>query len=197
MLHDLDNTLAELLKRFLPLGLVDQVCISFATPDAQFPHPEVTLPAIDLFLHQVREDRDLRGAGNFVERANGRALMTPAPVRIECHYLVTAWAKAGVTHPEQDEHRLLGEAMRVLLRFRELPTDVLQGSLRYQPVPVRALALPASDPPQARGEFWQALGGRPKASFAYVVTIAVDLQDEPRDIGPVVEDVQIDLKVKK
>ena len=33
MIHDLDKTLEELLKRELPPELVSQVTISFATPD--------------------------------------------------------------------------------------------------------------------------------------------------------------------
>src|SRR5690348_6873401 len=108
MFHDLDSTLAELLARELPPKLVEQISISFATPDAQFPPTSVTLPAINLFLYELQENRDLRGGGDRFERqADGRVLRAMAPVRIDCHYLVTAWAKSGVQQPEQDEHRML------------------------------------------------------------------------------------------
>jgi hypothetical protein len=182
MFHDLDSTLAELLRRGLPPKLVEQVSISFATPDAQFPPAAVTLPAINLFLYEIQENRELRGAGDVFERqVDGRVLRAAAPVRVDCNYLVTAWPKAGVQQPEQDEHRLLGEVLRVLLRHREIPREALRGSLEGQPLPVRATVLLPTQQ-QARSEFWQALGGRPKAAFNYTVTIAFDV-DAPEDVG--------------
>ncbi len=60
MINDLDETLRELLERSLPATLAQQVGISFATPDDQFPPSSVTVPAIGLFLYDVRENRDLR-----------------------------------------------------------------------------------------------------------------------------------------
>lgn len=184
MFHELDSTLAELLKRELPPSLVQQVSISFATPDGQFPPPSVTLPAIDLFLYEIAQNHDLRSFDADVERgADGRAVRTPAPARVDCHYLVTAWAKSGVTLPEQDEHRMLGEVMRVLLRHRTIPREALRGSLKEQALPVRALVSPPSVQ-QSRGDFWQALGGKPKAAFHYMLTIAMVVH-EPEAAGSV------------
>jgi len=184
MFHDLDSTLKELLVRELPPSLVELVSITFATPDSEFPPPAVTLPAIDLFLYEINENRDLRSQEAEVERkVNGRAVRTPAPARIDCHYLVTAWAKGGVQQPEQDEHRLLGEVMRVLLRHKVIPREALRGSLETQPFPVRARVSPPSDQ-QSRGDFWQALGGKPRAGFHYTVTASMDV-NEPEDAGSV------------
>lgn len=176
MFQELDSVLAELLRRELPPGLVEQASISFATPDSQFPPQSVTLPAIDLFLYEMAENRDLRDTQPQLERqADGTAVRTPAPVRVDCHYLVTAWAKAHAPNPEQDEHQLLGEVMRVLLRHREIPAAVLGGtSLAAQTLPVRACVSQPSRQ-QGRGDFWQALGGRPRAAFHYTVTIAIDV----------------------
>lgn len=184
MFHDLDSTIAELLKRELPPSLVQQVSISFATPDGQFPPAAVTLPAIDLFLYEINENRDLRTFEAETERlVDGRVARVPAPARVDCHYLVTAWAKTGVQQPEQDEHRLLGEVMRVLLRHKDLPKEALRGSLKTQPFSVRARVSPPSHQ-QSRGDFWQALGGKPKAAFHYTLTIAMDVH-EPEDAGNV------------
>ena len=60
MIDDLDRTLADLLKSQLASGLADQVAISFAPPDSDFPPSTVSLPAIDLFLYDIRENADLR-----------------------------------------------------------------------------------------------------------------------------------------
>jgi hypothetical protein len=184
VLHDLDQTLEVLLKRELPAPLVQQVTISFAAPDAEFPPPAVTLPAIDFFLYDVRENWELRTNDWVTERTNLTAVRHPPPVRVECSYLVTAWASKNVPDPAQDEHRLLGEVITVLLRHRRIPAEVLQGSLQDQEPPVRTSALQATRL-QSLGEFWQALGGKPKAAAHYAVTISVP-SAPPVDAGPLV-----------
>jgi hypothetical protein len=37
------------------------------------------------------------------------------------------------------------------------------------------------------GEFWQAMGGKPKATLHYAVTVSVDIF-EPAEVGPEVTD---------
>jgi len=175
MINDLDETLAALLQRDLPSVLTEQVQISFATPDDQFPPQSVTLPAIDLFLYDVRENLELRTNEVYVERrSDGTAERMRAPVRVDFSYLITAWPSESAPDPAEDEHRLLGEVMRVLLRHRTIPEDVLQGALRNQEP-----ALPVSSLQPGRlqslGEFWQALGGKPKAALNYQVTLSVDV----------------------
>ena len=68
MINALDETIKALLKRDLPSALAEQVQISFGTPDDQFPPQSVTLPAIDLFLYDVRENLNLRSNEVYVER---------------------------------------------------------------------------------------------------------------------------------
>lgn len=172
MIDDLDRTLEELFKMELPPALIDQVNITFAAPDDQFPPTSVTLPAIDLFLYDVRENRELRTNEWVTERGNGTVTRTRPPVRIDCSYLVTAWASDSAPNPSQDEHRLLGEVMAILLRHRSIPPAALQGSLVGQEPTLRASPLqPALL--QSMGEFWQAMGGKPKACLNYTVTISV------------------------
>ena len=185
MIHDLDMTLETLLKHELPPTLVEQVTISFATPDGQFPPPSVSLPAIDLFLYDVRENRELRSNEWLVERqSNGMTTKKRPPVRVDCSYLITTWASEGSPNPAQDEHRLLGEVMQALLHHRILPAAVLQGSLAGQEPPVRTVTLQPGHL-QSLGEFWQALGGKPKATLSYTVTISVEV-DKPVEAGAAV-----------
>jgi hypothetical protein len=184
MIHDLDRSIEELLRQELPRELVDQVTITFATPNHEFPPPSVSPPAVDLFLYDVRENRELRSTEPRVERQpDGTAVRHAPPVRVDCSYLVTAWASEGAG-AAMDEHRLLGEVMRVLLRHRTLPEAVLQGSMRDQDLPLPTSSLQPGHL-QNLGEFWQALGGRPRAALNYTVTLALGLQPaEP--LGPVV-----------
>src|SRR4029450_9142907 len=135
----------------------------------------VTLPAVDLFLYDVRENVDLRSNEVFVEhRTDGTALPARTPVRVDFSYLLTALASQSLPDRAQDEHRLLGEVMRVLMRHRTIPEDVLQGVLVTQSPPLPASALQPGRL-QSLGEFWQALGGKPKAALNYSVTLGLEV----------------------
>jgi hypothetical protein len=193
MINDLDKSLEELLKRELPPDLVKQVTISFAAPDDQFPPTSVTLPAVDLFLYDVRENRELRSNEWSLQRqGDGTVTKKHAPVRVDCSYLITAWASESSTTPAQDEHHLLGEVMRVLLRYPTLPDGVLQGDLKGQEPPLPTSTLQPGRL-QSLGEFWQALGGKPKAALNYTVTIGVDAY-RPVEAGPAVTEAVIKFK---
>lgn len=187
MFDDLDKTLQELLKQELPPGMASQVAISFAPPDNTFPPSSVTLPAIDLFLYDIRENRELRNREWEVERrSDGTGSKKRAPVRVDCSYLVTAWSSAASSTPSFDEHRLLGEVMKALLRHPTIPEALLQGGLTGQDPELPTVAL-QSGQLQSMGEFWQALGGKPKAALNYTVTIGVETHPA-EETGPLVTD---------
>jgi len=184
MLQDLDATLAAVLRAELT---VQNVAISFAAPDDQFPPSGVSLPAISFFLYDMREDHDLRPAQwELDRRADGTFARTPPPVRVTCSYLITAWPSTSAPDPSQDEHRLLGEVLKVLLRHRTIPESYLAGELAGQqpPLPARIIAEAHL---QSLGELWQAMGGKPKATLNYAVTISVNVS-EPVVAGPAVTD---------
>lgn len=187
MFDDLDKTLQELLKQELPSGIASQVAISFAPPDNTFPPSSVTLPAIDLFLYDIRENLELRNREWEVERRNdGTGSKKRAPVRVDCSYLITAWSSAASSTPAFDEHRLLGEVMKALLRHPTIPEALLQGGLTGQDPDLPTVAL-QSGQLQSMGEFWQALGGKPKAALNYTVTIGVETHPA-EETGPLVTD---------
>lgn len=182
MLQDLDATLAALLQAELP---VQNVAISFAAPDDQFPPSGVTLPAIAFFLYDVREEQNLRSTEwDLDKQQNGMFTRKRPPVRVTCSYLITAWPSTSAPDPAQDEHRLLGEVMRVLLAHRTIPENYLSGELAGQQpsLPAKLMADPHLN---SLGELWQAMGGKPKATLNYAVTISVDAF-EPADLGQAV-----------
>ena len=187
MFDDLDRTLTQLLKQGLPSGVVQQVSISFAPPDDSFPPSSVSLPAIDLFLYDIRENRELRSKEWELERrSDGTALRRRPPVRVDCSYLITAWPSKASSTPAYDEHMLLGEVLKVLLRYPTIPDQVQQGSLKGQDPGMPAATIQPGQL-QSMGEFWQALGGKAKAALNYTVTIALEPFD-PEDTGPLVTD---------
>ena len=185
VIDDLDESLKALLRRELPPAISEQVSVSFAAPDDEF-HSSVKLPAVDLFLYDIRENLELRSNEVVVDRdAAGRLVQRQPPVRVDFSYLVTAWPSESQADPWTDEHRLLGAVMQCLLRHRTLPPALLQGALATQdpPVPVSSLQPGRL---QSLGEFWQAMGGKPKAALHYTVTVAIDL-DEGRPLELVAE----------
>src|SRR5215211_1053527 len=134
MLHDLDATVAALIDSEL---VMENVAISFAAPDDQFPPSSVSLPALSFFLYDVRENHELRTSNWEVERQPDGKIMRKRPSRrIDCWYLITAWPSDSSPNPPQDEHRLLGEVMKVLLRHRTIPAAYLRGGLVGQDPPV-------------------------------------------------------------
>jgi Pvc16 N-terminal domain len=170
MIDDLDRTLKNLLEDpecGLP-ELDPSPTITFGAPDSKF---APTPPAINLFLYDVRENRELRSNEVVVERtADGKASLLPSPPRVDCSYLITAWAADGAPDAE---HRLLGAVMRVLLCSATIPERVLHGELKDQQVALPVATLQSSRL-QSVGEFWQA-GGRPKAVLHFTVTISVPI----------------------
>jgi hypothetical protein len=177
MIDDLDKTLRNLLAQALPsLGAE---LISFDAPDAQFAPAGL---AVNFFLYDVRENRELRSSEWLDERQpNGNIARRRPAVRVACAYLITAWAGDVAS-----EHRLLGQVMRALLRYPKIPAELLAGELAGQRPDPPTTALQASNL-QSLGEFWQAMGGKPRAALSYTVTIGVDVA-APEDLGPPVKD---------
>ncbi len=180
MLDDLDRTLAALLMQELPPALVaadsaSRITLSFAAPDSEFTS-QVQLPALSLFLYDIQENLELRRVVGSLERQRtGQGIQRPPSDRVDCSYLITAWP-AHIPNPFEDEHRILGEVMRALMRHREIPREILQGELRGLDPPVRAFALRQSKL-NSLGEFWQAMGGKPRVTLHYTVTITVPVWD--------------------
>ncbi|ADP85010.1 DUF4255 domain-containing protein [Pseudofrankia inefficax] len=172
MFHDLDTSLAALVRAELALPGVD---ISFDGPDDQFPPSQVHLPALSFFLYDIREDVELRPSDWDVDQdATGAYIRRRPPKRVACSYLITAWPSDHTPHPSQDEHQMLGEVLKVLLRHPTIPAEYLANELAGQqpPVPTRIIA---ENRLQSLGEFWQAMGGKPKAALHFGVTLSFDV----------------------
>ncbi len=193
MFQDLDATLTKLIEREVDYA---NLSVSFATPGEDFPPSSVTLPAVHFFLYHIQENMELRRGEWIVERReNGNGQTTASrrrpPIRVDCAYLVTVWP--GDASPD-DEHKILGAVMKTLLRYRKLPADLLQGELAGQEPPLRAGTIRESHL-QSLGEFWQAMGAKPKAALDYTVTVSVDVS-EPEDLGVVVSESVIKVDPK-
>jgi hypothetical protein len=166
---DLDETIRQLLVRYVPLTLTE-VDVSFDAPDREW-SGRLTRPTVNCFMYDVRENEELREAAWDYARdhANGMVTRRKLPMRFNATYNVTVWARA----PE-DEHRLLGGVLMALARHPVLPEDLVQGMLTAQPFPIAAHV---GKPEQTRtnpADLWQALENRIRPSLTYMVTVAID-----------------------
>jgi Pvc16 N-terminal domain/Carboxypeptidase regulatory-like domain len=174
MLHDLDATLRRILDDGAAPAELRNAEVDFRTPDRNF---SVNLATVNLFLHQVKENRELRDPVPIVERLGTTFVRRQPPLRADCAYLVTTWANPNQAVVDRlvEEHRLLGQALVWFSRFPTIPQAFLQGPLATnQPFPLPVLVAQLDDN-RDTGEFWTALGTSPRPAFHLVVTVALDL----------------------
>lgn len=167
MLHLLDESLEAFLRAVVPLP-EREVDVAFDRPDEEWA-ARVSRPTISLYLWSVRRNvstayRDV----DDVENWDGGEPRDADSFRVDCRYLVTAWAS-----DVRDEHFLLGAALKAILRHTKLPRQYLQGP--YRDVARVPFIEVAADDGRNDTDFWSALGGRLKPGLDITVTAVVDV----------------------
>ncbi len=167
MISDLDEVLRQLLIRELPIknGEVD---IAFDQPKREW-SSRISRPTLNLFLHDLRENTTLRKPEWEIERnSDGTSTKRRTPVRVDLHYMITAWA----AEPE-DEHRLLTRTLMALFRTLTLPDDLLPESLQDQPVAI-PLRIAQHDELRNPADTWTALDNELRPVIACTLTLALN-----------------------
>mgnify|MGYP003694059073 CR=1 FL=1 len=131
-----------------------------------------TVPTIDLFLFDIRENVELRSNEPRITRTNGQVSISKPPLRVSCSYLLTAWPVSGGDLALQ-EHRLLGQALQVLSRCSHIPAQFVKGQLVGQEPPLPVMTA-QSDGLREPYEFWSAIGNRMRPSIIVTATIGLD-----------------------
>jgi hypothetical protein len=189
MFHYLDDTLKNILDSAPPNRADDlfiNADISFETPEKGFA-PKDGDVAINLFLYEVKENRELRQPGPNRELFNGQSVRQRAPLRVDCAYMVTAWSNINNQDNVANAHRLLGQAFNWLSRFPAIPKRYFpqpnlpqDSGIPYQPFASPTMVA-QMDGAKSAGEFWHALGIPPRPYFNLVVTITMDLDQQIED----------------
>lgn len=187
-------------------GLTDDR-IGFQPPDEawrQRVHAASPGVWINCHLVEIVEHRTLRSNEVKRETVNGAVIETPAPVRLKCSYVVSAWSAKPDSHAlpaTQLEHDVLGFAARALIAAGPLnPSRVLlPDEVLLLPLAMRDVDLPTSvAPPEGfskLAELWGTMG-RPQAWKPVVeVTVTIPVTFDPHDIGGIVETIIIDTGV--
>ncbi len=178
MIRDLSATLRAILTQ---PGLPPELAatqVLFDRPVAQF-NPSQS--AINLFLFDIRENTELRNCEPTVTYSDGQAIIHRPPLRVDCSYLVTAWAVGGAEVALQ-EHLLLSQVLQVFSRYPNIPGTFLQGSLKTSTDQSLSIPLSVAVPITTRQptEFWTSLGIPVRAYLIVTATIAL----EPDDYRP-------------
>src|SRR3954466_9481307 len=92
MLADLDETLRRLLTAELGRHGFDGVKIAFDAPTKEWAN-QLSTPAVDLYLYDLREAVKRRPAEWRTQRENDRSFDIRPPLRLEVSYAVTAWTR--------------------------------------------------------------------------------------------------------
>ncbi len=168
MIEDLDEALRELLIRELPIknGEVD---IAFDQPKREW-STRISRPTLNLYIHDMHENSELRRSKQWQVSYNsdGTATQRRPPVRMDIHYMITAWAA-----DPADEHRLLTRTLMALLRHPTLPEDMLPEQLQDQPA---AIPVEVAQPDMLANaaDIWSVMDNEMRPAIACKVTIAVD-----------------------
>lgn len=167
MIDELDEVLRQLLIRELPVKN-GEVNIEFHQPRREW-SARLSRPTLNLFLYHLCENTTLRQPEWEVQRnGDGTATRRRKPVRVDLHYMITAWA----AEPE-DEHRLLARTIMALCRNATLPEDLLPESFADQPVPI---PLRVADPELLRNpaDLWSAMDNELRPAVSCAVTLALN-----------------------
>jgi hypothetical protein len=187
VIDEVDDVLRTLLTRDAFSGT--DVEVVFDAPTREWSSKRRN-PTVDLYLYDIREDMRRREVGRAEYRPGGREVerRIEPPRWFKLCYILTAW-----TNRPEDEHRLLSAAMRCLVRFESLPTDLVNGSIGELglPVPITCGIPPPEE--RALSDVWSALGGDLKPSLDVVVVAPIDL-GRPIHVGkPVLETPRLNI----
>jgi len=168
MINTLDETIKKLIleKGGFKTGDVD---IRFDQPTRDWA-AGLTKPAINCYLYDMRENRELRNREWIVEREpNGQSKKKIAPLRVDLSYLITAW-----TNEVEDEHAVLWRVLVALSSVPTLPDSLLKGELVQQPYPIMTQTAQVSEAMRNLSDLWNVMENELKPAINYTVTLAVD-----------------------
>ena len=199
-----------LLRKFLTTRIdeiTSDVQVRFQPPDEDWRNVVRNLTvggnlvnSLNVYLIDLRENRKLRSNETLRQTIDGTVFETPAPKRVDCHYLVSAWSPADTTpmiEPTLDEHALLAKVASALAEHEALDANAIYAPVA-PPAAMTDLTLPLAVLPTEGflklAEFWGTMGEkhRWKPVVYIVVTIPLTLATLPS--GPPVTTLLTDTR---
>ncbi len=173
MIRDLSETLRAILDDPALAANFPELAAALIVFDHPLDTFAPTQTTIDLFLYDIRENMELRSNEQKYKRLNGQIQIEPAPMRVACSYLITAWPVGGTDLPLQ-EQRLLSQTLQVLSRYPKIPDSFLRGKLVGQEPPLPMITA-QTEGLKEPAEFWTAIGNKLRPSITIVATVSMDV----------------------
>ena len=171
ILRDIDESITSLLTSYGKID-VNEIDISFDNPNRTWA-AGISKPTINFHLYDIRENVDLKDPSAWIVRQgpNNTAIKSRPDVRLDVSYNVSVF-----TPDTSDEHLLMSHVILTLLKYSELPQEVLKGSLSEQHI--RTSAAQPERVGSTASDYWAALDNDLKASIEYTLTARLNLDDE-------------------
>ncbi|GAA6616011.1 Pvc16 family protein [Scytonema sp. NUACC26] len=169
MLISLLHTLSSILAGGTSLNSTEQ--IDFSRPGSR--RDESSGPVVNLYFYDIRESKQVQHSGRQVERKVTQSGLQPVSVTwppswFDVSLMLTAWDSTTL-----GEHRLLTEALTLLLRHRSLREEFLAPELRGY----GNLSLAVSVESQVEvGSLWSALNVPLRPALYITVTVPFEPQ---------------------
>ncbi|PQQ23926.1 DUF4255 domain-containing protein [Photorhabdus hindustanensis] len=175
---DINQALNDILIKYLDIP-GQKIDIRFDLPDINSVQSE---PTVSVFLYEIHEDLQLRSAEP--RRYNpATSTLLPGWVNINCNYLMTYWEPNKPSNdsanpdsqPDNQAAQVMTRVLRALINNRQL-TGIPGAYTRV---------IPQQENLNSLGNFWQALGNRPRLSLLYSITVPMKLQNIEDNVTPV------------
>jgi hypothetical protein len=196
MIDNLDDMLRYLFVSTVP-GISSDTQVGFRPPDDDWRTEVLNLQqmALNVYLVDLRENRKLRSNARQLEAVvDGDVVYRPAPARVDCHYLITAWSPAQpnpAVEPTVDEHALIYQVMASLMNHAPLDPRRIYGegnpilaglpSLFLEAMPTQVLPVEGF---LKQPEFWGTMGLNHRWRPALYLVITLPLALRSKVAGP-------------
>jgi hypothetical protein len=209
LIDALDRILTDLIQSRIA-GLKGSTQVGFGPPDEQWLKDVVSAneERLNIYLYDLRENLKLRSNDRAREQQDGWYSIKRVPPKVDCLYLLTAWSPVKVTpaiEPSLDEHLILYDVLRVLMRNQSLvPAEVYKTGvkipssreltsvpalLRQEELLIRAVLPDAGM--REMGLFWSSVKGLWRPAIQLTVTLPVFMLDQALE-SPMVTTVSTD-----
>ncbi|ETS29949.1 hypothetical protein BB987_10465 [Photorhabdus temperata] len=180
-----DNAIIEINKALNDI-LIKYLNIPGQNINIRFDLPEINSiqsePTVSVFLYDIHEDLQLRSAE--ARRYNPlTSTLLPGWFNINCNYLITYWdankpssdSSSPDSQPDNQAAQVMTRILNALINNRQLTG--IPGAY--------ARVIPQQENLNSLGNFWQALGNRPRLSLLYSITVPMKLQNIEDSVTPI------------
>lgn len=168
---DVNKALQAVLQQYLDPEAKGGIDIRFDLPEL---NSTQSSPTVSVFLYDVHEDLQLRQSEPARLNVSSSTLRA-GWVNLCCNYLITYWEAQSTgsdgngpdSSPDNQALQIMTRTLQALLNNREL--SAIPGA--YTRV------IPPQENLNSLGNFWQALGNRPRLSLMYSITVPILLDN--------------------